>query len=114
MADSDLFKKAKIAVDSLQALSHRRAALIKIRKQLLKNKNNFNAHRQDEPAKNSTSQDAHEGRAPQGFFDRIFDRANKSKSRSTMDYVPRTDFHEAHTMLHQPGTGNTNPEYYKF
>lgn len=113
MADSELYKKAKIVVDSLQALSNRRSALIKIRKQLLKNKNNFNVHRQDEPAKNATSQDAHEGRAPQGLFDRIFDRAYKSKPRSTMDYVPKTDFHEAHTMLHQPGSENTNPEHYK-
>lgn len=114
MADSELFKNSKTVVDSLQALSHRRSALVKIRKQLLKNKNNLNAHRQDEPARNITSQDAHEGRAPEGFFDRIFDRANKSKPRSTMDYVPKTDFHEAHTMLYQPGSGNTNPEHYKF
>jgi hypothetical protein len=114
MADTDLAKQAKLVVDSLYALAHRRGGLIKVRKQVLKNRDYLNVHRQDEPARNATSQDAHEGRAPQGFLSRLFDRANKSKARSTMDYVPKTDFHETHTMLHQPGTGNTNPEYHKF
>jgi hypothetical protein len=114
MADTDLAKQAKRVVDSLYALAHRRGGLIKVRKQVLKNRDYLNAYSQDESSRSATAQDAHEGRAPQGFFSRLFDRSNKSKSRGAKDYVPKTDFHEAQARLHQPGTGNTNPEHHKF
>ena len=114
MADNSLNKSAGTAVEAVYALSHRRAALIKIRKHLAKKRGTFiNSHKHDDSPVTAVSQDANEG-ASQGLFANIFDRGHTSTPRKTMDYVPSTDHHSPHTMMYQPGTGSVNPEHFKF
>lgn len=114
MADNSLNKSASSVVEALHALSHRRSALIKIRRQLLKSGGAFiNSHKHDESPRSTASQDANEGTF-QGLFAGIFDRGHTSRPRKTMDYVPSTDHHSPHTMMYQPGTGSVNPENFKF
>jgi hypothetical protein len=94
MADSELFKQVDFVVESVLALKDRRSGLLLIRHHLLKIRNK---------------------EADNAILNMLIDEyGSLTAARKTMDYRPSTDFHEAHTMLYQPGSGNTNPEYNNF